>query len=117
MIFTCDQWNTRPIEDALTARIAELEQDLSNKETEYTDLWDDALAFQSRIAELEAAHRWISVSERLPEENVAVLVVTKRNRNPVVAWMRLGLWRSRGVDFALSVTHWMPLPQPPEAQE
>lgn len=37
------------------ARIAELEQDLSNKETEYTDLWDDALALQSRIAELEAA--------------------------------------------------------------
>ena len=39
------------------ARIAELEQDLSNKETEYTDLWDDALALQSRIAELEAAQK------------------------------------------------------------
>lgn len=38
----------------LTARIAELEKDLSNKEIEYTDLWDDALALQSRIAELEA---------------------------------------------------------------
>lgn len=25
MIFTCDQWNTRPIEYALNARIAELE--------------------------------------------------------------------------------------------
>ena len=25
MIFTCDQWNTRPIEDGLRARIAELE--------------------------------------------------------------------------------------------
>ena len=34
--------------------IADLEQDLSNKEIEYTDLWDDALAFQARIAELEA---------------------------------------------------------------
>ena len=28
MIFTCDQWNTRPIEDALTARIAELEAEI-----------------------------------------------------------------------------------------
>ena len=101
----------------LETYIAELEHDLANKEIEYTDLWNDALALQSRIAELEAAHRWISVSERLPEENVAVLVVTKRNRNPVVAWMRLGLWRSRGVDFALSVTHWMPLPELPEVQE
>lgn len=61
--------------------------------------------------------RWIPVSERLPEENVTVLVVTKRNRKPVVAWMRLGLWCSRGVDFALSVTHWMPLPNPPEVQQ
>ena len=46
-------WNTRPIEDALQSRIAELEKDLSNKEIEYTDLWDDALALQARIAELE----------------------------------------------------------------
>jgi len=37
----------------LVARIAELEKDLSNKEIEYTDLWDDALALQARIAELE----------------------------------------------------------------
>ena len=49
------------------ARIAELEHDLTNKEIEYTDLWNDALAFQSRIAELEAERRWIPVSERLPE--------------------------------------------------
>ena len=60
-------WNTRPIEDALQSRIAELEKDLSNKEIEYTDLWDDALALQARIAELEAERRWIPVSERLPE--------------------------------------------------
>ena len=39
--------------ERLQSRIAELEQDLSNKEIEYTDLWDDALALQSRIAELE----------------------------------------------------------------
>ena len=28
MIFTCDQWNTRPIEDALQSRIAELEAEI-----------------------------------------------------------------------------------------
>ena len=49
-----NDWNTRTIEDALTARIAELEHDLSNKEIEDTDLWDDMLEMQSRIAELEA---------------------------------------------------------------
>lgn len=35
------------------SRIAELEHDLSNKEIEYTDLWDDMLEMQARIAELE----------------------------------------------------------------
>jgi len=39
---------------SLVSSIAELERDLSNKEIEYTDLWDDALALQARIAELEA---------------------------------------------------------------
>lgn len=29
MIFTCDQWNTRPIEDELRARIAELEGEIA----------------------------------------------------------------------------------------
>ena len=53
-------WNTRPIEDALQSRIAELEKDLSNKEIEYTDLWDDALALQARIAELEAENEKIN---------------------------------------------------------
>ena len=55
-----DDWNTRPIEDALQSRIAELEKDLSNKEIEYTDLWDDALALQARIAELEAKNEKIN---------------------------------------------------------
>ena len=55
-----EHWNTRPIEDALTTRIAELEKDLSNKEIEYTDLWDDALALQARIAELEAENEKIN---------------------------------------------------------
>jgi len=38
----------------LQERIAKLESDLSNKITEYTDLWDDALEFQECITYLEA---------------------------------------------------------------
>ena len=44
-----DYWNTRPIEDALNAR----------------------------IAELEAERRWIPVGERLPEEKQSVLALDR----------------------------------------
>ena len=107
--------DTSALENLKYAHAIDVSLDLSSQEVH--ELWAEIETRDKRVAELEAAQRWIPVSERLPEENVTVLVVTKRNRNPVVAWMRLGFWRSRGVDFALSVTHWMPLPQPPEVQE
>jgi len=69
-------WNTRPIEDELHARIAELE--VENERLQ--DAWfvDETICpdgslrpkvstLLKRIAELEAERRWIPVSERLPE--------------------------------------------------
>ena len=53
----------------LTARIAELEHDLTNKEIEYTDLWNDALAFQSRIAELEAEIERLTVHSDIERQD------------------------------------------------
>ena len=158
-----EHWNNRPIEDALQSRIAELEKDLSNKEIEYTDLWDDALALQariaeleannaelkervamldvtavykslgemgyieqvanlkaenavlqSRIAELEAERHWIPVSERLPEGE-KVLVLWK-DGTIHLDWTFIDggsyYWWNSGQAV---VTHWMPLPTPPEA--
>ena len=58
-------------------RIAELEKDLSNKEIEYTDLWDDALALQSRIAELEAlVEQLIWVGNDLIDDNNNPVTIT-----------------------------------------
>ena len=99
-----EHWNTRPIEDELRKRIAELEEQVWNLNLENermeeaywidesiapdgtlkpsvrkllerlekaeTDLrlGDDLVkALDNRIAELEAAQRWIPVSERLPD--------------------------------------------------
>mgnify|MGYP000990102744 CR=1 FL=1 len=87
-----EHWNNRPIEDALNAR----------------------------IAELEAERRWIPVSERLPDnwESVLTIDISKSTRDAVTAFYNpeTSLW-STPFSSDLWVTHWMPLPEPPEAQQ
>ena len=91
IIMPVEWWNTRPIEDALTAR----------------------------IAELEAERRWIPVSERLPERDGFYLVL--ENVNQVAGyyhWCKVFGWNTDGGRTNIqSVTHWMPLPEPPEVKE
>ena len=79
-----DRWNTRPIEDALNAR----------------------------IAELEAERRWIPVSERLPEEKQSVLALDRTGT--AYHWEYSKCLSNIFVGY---YTHWMPLPEPPEAEE
>lgn len=62
--------------------------------------------------------RWIPCSERLPHDVSRCLVcrydyVTK-TRFIDILWFESGIWwdGSHGGDYA--VTHWMPLPEPPE---
>ena len=66
---------------------------------------------------------WISVKDRLPEEGVPVLVtgVVKKGDHPYLVdyiykddwfWWPMNYNRTRG----FVITHWMPLPAPPEAE-
>jgi hypothetical protein len=67
------------------------------------------------------APAWISVKDRLPEEGTHVLVCgrPKIGEVPYIVdkiykgdWMLWGVWNNTS---RYIVTHWMPLPAPPEA--
>ena len=77
MIFTCDQWNTRPIEDTLQAENEWLKEELQQEKTRsqlnleaeerrmlnITYYCAEIDRLNARIAELEAAQRWHVVKE------------------------------------------------------
>ena len=69
------------------------------------------------IDELKSAQRWVPVSERLPEIGIRVLTsdVTGYISTDFIVELDMSL-----CTFHLQrklVTHWMPLPQPPEVQQ
>ena len=77
----------------------------------------DAMAY---IQQLEAqVPRWISVEERLPDVDVDVVLIIPRIDGPCirVGWLRkTGRWWAAGQGIVpYEVTHWMPMPEPPEA--
>jgi hypothetical protein len=76
----------------------------------------DALAL---IEHLEAQQpKWISVKEQLPEEVCRCLVITKRHEESsmvnTATYNHMGWWTHGNFG---EITHWMPLPQPPEEDE
>ena len=86
ILITENNWNTRPIEDALNAR----------------------------IAELEAAQRWIPVSEPPKVSGKYLLLNIYYDVYPCDFTAGTEIWVLPDSD---TVTHWMPLPKLPEVQE
>ena len=107
-----EHWNNRPIEDALNARIAELELrlDVYNGNM-YDVVVDENAKANKRIAELEAERRWIPVGERLPEEKQNVLALDRTGT--AYHWEYSKCLSNIFVGY---YTHWMPLPEPPEVK-
>lgn len=66
---------------------------------------------------------WISVTERLPEMFCAVLVYCPKNKNIYEVYFNArGEWHFFDTSIAGkmlddTVTHWMPLPEPPKEGE
>ena len=90
--------------------------------TEHTKLMDSLLvplyAARARIAELKAANRWIPVGERMPDNHVVVLalgVLMQRDLAYYDVDYEKWYWNEHFTTHA-TVTHWRPLPEPPEAE-
>lgn len=70
---------------------------------------------------------WVSVKDKLPEYGAEVIVVLNYKRRRVACFSYRGkcddtgrlLWRWHNSDdeSTLTVTHWMPLPEPPKEEE
>jgi len=92
---------------------------LIDKNLHIDSLYEEGYKLQQRIAELEAAQRWIPVSERLPDNWKPVLTIdmSESTRVPVPAFYdpETSLWSTHLPNYDLWVTHWMPLPPNPES--
>ena len=71
------------------------------------------------IANGVTVQEWISVTERLPETGGYVVCIAKRNPfsrfMPMVARIEKNGWANPITEQYISeVTHWMPMPDPPE---
>ena len=95
------------------------ETDGKTEEDEYINnatqlAFDDAKEIVQKVAE-EYNGGWIPVSERLPEENSAVLVWCPERKDIYCAYLEEGQWWIFGAYFEkvkLEVIAWMPLPEP-----
>lgn len=76
---------------------------------------DNTLAITALRAQIEPG--WIKVSERLPDSEKEVLVWSPRYKNQYLVSRIDGRWIPFGSGRALydTVTHWMPLPEPPSS--
>lgn len=92
-----------------------------------------------REAAIKAMQEWIPVTKRLPDEHESLFARFKGTdkwlntmfmtiSDPVIVCVECengerivrtantvdGVWKVKGIFFSCRVTHWMPLPQPPE---
>lgn len=81
---------------------------------------DDACILAVAALREQEERRWIPVAERLPNVFEAVLAYCPKNRNTYLLYINARVeWHffDKTVAGALldeAVTHWMPLPEPPE---
>lgn len=93
---------------------------------DWITLHDELLKSNTEIGKLRAelinlreANRWIPVGERLPDDNVAVMICLENNCIDIM-YHEADRWHMdyNGIAYADDcVTHWRPLPEPPAGPE
>ncbi len=85
-------------------------------ETCYKDLVDIVNSIPA--ADVEPAKRWIPCSEKMPEEGEDVLLWDSFDKTTFTGhYYKYDGWTVDGYDvgrFPFDITHWRPLPEPPE---
>ena len=109
--------------DELVSNLKKLENEYSYADgsEKYAFVYGVLTGVRQAITYAKAApivnNEWISVEDRLPEEDVRVLVYLDSDRSytkiDTDRLMTGGLW----VRWFKDVTHWMPLPEPPTEKE
>jgi len=121
--------------DELSGKVGELEAELARlqaKEKEWYGFLQRTIGsgsvvnFAARWREMEAEleqlreeSRWIPVEERLPEDDVMVLVWRKCSKYSYPQYTAVhnsGEWFSNGGRKVNNITHWRPLPAGPEVK-
>lgn len=101
--------------DAL-AYIQQLEAELDNTRLSFAQQTREVEEYKVELLNqvkktIEQLPKWISVEERLPKEFATVLMMRDDIKQACVGWLIGGCW---SVPKGVRVTHWMPLPKPPE---
>ena len=110
--------------DELVKRLRETSIDFGELDHVSVMLIEAADAIEDLITALTASNeviakskqQWIPVTDRLPDHRTTCLIVD--DGVVVVGWRNLiGEWYDVAGDRLKYVTHWMPLPEPPESEE
>ena len=85
---------------------------------DYADHTEDEYIADTLLDNGVTVQEWISVDDRLPEAGGYVVCIAKRNPfsrfMPMVARIEKNGWVNPMTEQYISeVTHWMPMPQPP----
>ncbi len=107
-----------------------MEHDLAHANERARDAEHKAQALQTELDSLKAAHAWIKTSERMPDPEVVVLVVSTQDyaegevctakcytsTSGALVWEHYSTETGEaGMDIESTyVTHWQPLPEPPK---